>query len=251
MCTVFIWLWTVASGGLLSHANEITGSIKGRQFLIQLSNYLLLWILLVRYLWIWLSKWAREHVSEVAEHWTLSPHVIAEMYRCVVLQNSVGVLAEEWHRRNQILKLQLLFSSDRFVRYMSTRYDMQVLRSVEWNVMIMITDRESRGIWKEIVSELVLKRITWLRIYTKMKVCLGTGWWRESSKLRRCKQRTNKSLHNEKLHNMYSSPNIIRAIKSGHVARTGNIRASCNILVGIPVEKRSRCRWEVNIKTDF
>jgi hypothetical protein len=43
-------------------------------------------------------------------------------------------------------------------------------------------------------------------------------------------------LHNEELHNLYTSPNIIKAIKSkrmrwaGHVARTGAMRNSYNIL---------------------
>jgi hypothetical protein len=45
-------------------------------------------------------------------------------------------------------------------------------------------------------------------------------------------------LHNMELHNLYSSPNIIRVIKSrrmrwaGHVARMGKMRNSYNILVG-------------------
>jgi hypothetical protein len=44
-------------------------------------------------------------------------------------------------------------------------------------------------------------------------------------------------LHNEELHNLYASPNIIRVIKSGrmrwegHVARMGDTRNAYNILV--------------------
>jgi hypothetical protein len=47
-------------------------------------------------------------------------------------------------------------------------------------------------------------------------------------------------LHNEELHNLCTSPNIIRVIKSrrarwaGHVARTGNMRNSHSIIVGKP-----------------
>jgi hypothetical protein len=47
-----------------------------------------------------------------------------------------------------------------------------------------------------------------------------------------------KRLHNEELHNLYASPNIIRSIKSrrtrlvGYVARVGEMRNSYNILVG-------------------
>jgi hypothetical protein len=50
-------------------------------------------------------------------------------------------------------------------------------------------------------------------------------------------------LHNEDLHNLYSSPNIIKMIKSrrmrwaGHVARIGAKRNACRILVGKPEGK--------------
>jgi hypothetical protein len=67
-------------------------------------------------------------------------------------------------------------------------------------------------------------------------------------------------LHNEEVHNFYSSTNIIRVIKSkrirwaGRVARTGKMNAY-NILVGKPEGKRPlrkpRYRLEDNIKMDF
>jgi hypothetical protein len=73
-----------------------------------------------------------------------------------------------------------------------------------------------------------------------------TGGWRK--------------LHNEELHNLYSSPSIIRIIKSrrkrwaGHVARM-EMRNAYNILVGNPEEKRPlgrpRCRWMDDIKFDL
>jgi hypothetical protein len=50
-------------------------------------------------------------------------------------------------------------------------------------------------------------------------------------------------LHNEELHNLYASPNIVRVIVSrrmtltGHVARIGKIRNSCRIFVGKPEGK--------------
>jgi hypothetical protein len=60
-------------------------------------------------------------------------------------------------------------------------------------------------------------------------------------------------LHNEELHNLYSSPSIIRMIKSrrircaGHVARIGEKRNAYGILVGKPEGKRPvgrlRHRW--------
>jgi hypothetical protein len=64
-----------------------------------------------------------------------------------------------------------------------------------------------------------------------------------------------------KLHDLYSSPNIVRVIKSrrmrwvGHVARMGEGSGVYRVLVGKPEEKRSlgksRCRWEDNIKMDL
>jgi hypothetical protein len=65
-----------------------------------------------------------------------------------------------------------------------------------------------------------------------------TGGWRK--------------LHNEKLHNLYSSPSIIRMIKSGrmrwvgHVAQMGENRNAYGILVGRP-----KGRWVENIKMDL
>jgi hypothetical protein len=53
-----------------------------------------------------------------------------------------------------------------------------------------------------------------------------------------------KKLHNEDLHILYSSPNIIRQIKSrrmrwaGHVARMGEDRQVYKVLVGKPEGKR-------------
>jgi hypothetical protein len=59
---------------------------------------------------------------------------------------------------------------------------------------------------------------------------------------------------------LYTSPNIIRVIKSrnirsaGHVARMGEERNAYNILVGKPEGKRPlgrpRCRWDDNIRMD-
>jgi hypothetical protein len=67
-------------------------------------------------------------------------------------------------------------------------------------------------------------------------------------------------LHNEELHNLYSSPNIIRMIKSkrmrwaGHVAGMGAKRNAYRILVGKPDGKRplgQRRRWVGSIKIDL
>jgi hypothetical protein len=74
-----------------------------------------------------------------------------------------------------------------------------------------------------------------------------TGGWRK--------------LHNEELHSLYSSPSIIRIIKSrrmrwaGHVARMGERRNVYRLLVRKPEGKRPlgrpRRRWTDNIKMDL
>ena len=70
-----------------------------------------------------------------------------------------------------------------------------------------------------------------------------------------------RKLHNVELHILYSSPDIIRNIKSrrlrwaGHVARMGESRKAYRVLVGRPGGKRPlgrpRRRWEDNIKMDL
>jgi hypothetical protein len=69
-----------------------------------------------------------------------------------------------------------------------------------------------------------------------------TGGWRK--------------LHNEELHNLYSSPYIIRVMRwAGHVARMGEKRNVCRLLVGKPEGKRPlgrpRRRCIDNIKMDL
>jgi hypothetical protein len=74
-----------------------------------------------------------------------------------------------------------------------------------------------------------------------------TGGWRK--------------LHNEELHDLYSSPSIVRVIKArkmrwvGHVACMGEVRGAYNILVGKTEGRRPlgrpRRRWEDNIKMDL
>jgi hypothetical protein len=70
-----------------------------------------------------------------------------------------------------------------------------------------------------------------------------------------------RKLHNEELHNLYSSPSLIRMIKSrkmrwaGHVARMRAKRNTYRILVGNSEGKRPlgrpRHRWVDNIKMDL
>jgi hypothetical protein len=70
-----------------------------------------------------------------------------------------------------------------------------------------------------------------------------------------------RKLHNEEFHDLYSSPNIVRLIKSrrmrwaGHVARMGEERGVYRVLVDKPEGKRPlgrpRCRWEDNTMMDL
>jgi hypothetical protein len=70
-----------------------------------------------------------------------------------------------------------------------------------------------------------------------------------------------RKLHNEELRNFYSSPNIIRMLKSmrmrwaGHVARMGQNRNAYRILVAKSEGKRPlgrlRRRWVDDIKIDL
>jgi len=65
-------------------------------------------------------------------------------------------------------------------------------------------------------------------------------------------------LNNEELNDLYSSPNIVRVIKSrtmrwaGHVARMGEERGVYRVLVGTPEGRRPlgrpRRRWVDNIR---
>jgi len=65
-------------------------------------------------------------------------------------------------------------------------------------------------------------------------------------------------LHNEELNDLYSSPNIVRVIKSrwaGHVARMGEERGVYRVLVGKWEGKRPlgrpRRRWVYNIRMNL
>jgi hypothetical protein len=70
-----------------------------------------------------------------------------------------------------------------------------------------------------------------------------------------------RKLHNDELHSLYSSLNIVRVIKSrrvrwaGHVERMGEGRGVYRVLVGSPEGKRPlgrpRRRWENNINMDL
>jgi hypothetical protein len=70
-----------------------------------------------------------------------------------------------------------------------------------------------------------------------------------------------RKLHNDELHSLYSSPSIVKVIKSkemrwvGHVAHMREGRGVYRVLIGMPKSKRPlgrpRHRWEDNIKMDL
>jgi len=70
-----------------------------------------------------------------------------------------------------------------------------------------------------------------------------------------------RTLHNEELNDLYSSPNIVRVIKSrrmrwaGYVARMGEERGVYRVLVGKPEGRRPqgrpRRRWVDKIRIDL
>jgi hypothetical protein len=70
-----------------------------------------------------------------------------------------------------------------------------------------------------------------------------------------------RKVHNEELHNLFSSSDIIRQMESrrmrwaGHVARMGQEIRVYKSLVGKPEGKkplrRPRCRWEEGIRMDL
>jgi hypothetical protein len=70
-----------------------------------------------------------------------------------------------------------------------------------------------------------------------------------------------RKLHDDELHSLYSSPSIVRVVKSrrmrwaGHVARIGEGTSIYRVLVLKPEGKRPlgrpRCSWEDNIKMDL
>jgi hypothetical protein len=136
---------------------------------------------------------------------------------------------------------------------------------------------------QNLLSSRLLSKNTKIRVYTTIilpVVLYGCETWsltlNEEQTLRVCKNRVPRSifrpkrdkaigewrrLHNEKLNDLYLSPNIIWVIKSrrmrwaGHVAHMGEERGAYRILVRRPEGRRPlgrpRHRWEDNIKTDL
>jgi len=104
---------------------------------------------------------------------------------------------------------------------------------------LSLTLREERKL--KMVENMVLRKIFGPRMDEVMAEC--------------------RRLHNEELNDLYSSPNILRVIKSirmrwaGHVARVGEERGVYRVLVGKPKRRRPlgrpRHRWVDNIRMDL
>jgi len=92
----------------------------------------------------------------------------------------------------------------------------------------------------------VFENMVLRRIFGPRRGEVTEEWWR---------------LHNEELNDLYSSPNIVRVIKSRrmrwarHVARMGEERVVYRVLVGKPEGRRPlgrpRLRWVDNIRMDI
>ena len=76
-----------------------------------------------------------------------------------------------------------------------------------------------------------------LRVFEKMNL-------RRIFEPKRDENGERRRLHNEEIHRLYRSPNIVRVIKSrslrwaGHVVRIKEVMSALNIITGIPTGKR-------------
>jgi hypothetical protein len=140
----------------------------------------------------------------------------------------------------------LSFGAESFVsRLLSKNTKIKVYRTIILPVLLYGCETWSLTLREEQKLRVFENRV--LRRIFGPKTDEATGEWRR--------------LHNEKLNDLYSSPNIIRVIKlrkmrwAGYAARIGEKRGAYKILVGRPEGRRPlgrpRSRWEDNIKTDL
>jgi len=135
-----------------------------------------------------------------------------------------------YHSVQQLLSCILLSKNIKIEMYRNIIFPVVLYGCETWS----LTLREERRL--RVFKNRVLRRIF------GPKRDEVTGEWRK--------------LHNEELNDLYSWPNIIQVIKSrrmrwsGHVARIGEIRGTCGVLVGKPEGKRSLGRPR-HIKMDL
>ena len=140
-----------------------------------------------------------------------------------------------YHSVQNLLSSRLLSKSFKIKIYRTVILPVVLYESETWS----LTLREERKL--RLFENRVLRKIFGPR---RDEV---TGEWRR--------------LHNEELNDLYSSPNIVRVIKSrrmrwaGHVARMGEERGVYRVLVGKPEGRRPlgrpRRRWVDNIRMDL
>jgi hypothetical protein len=130
-------------------------------------------------------------------------------------------------------------------RLLSTNVNVKILKTIFMPVVLYGCET-----WSLTLREEHRLRVSENRVLRRMfgpKRDEATGEWRK--------------LHNEELHILYSSPNIIRQIKSrkmrwtGHVVRMGEERNVYRVLMGKPEGERPlgrpRRRWEDWIRMDL
>ncbi|KAJ4445269.1 hypothetical protein ANN_07070 [Periplaneta americana] len=158
------------------------------------------------------------------------PFVLHKLYKPMRFPHIVGH-EEEQHIRNAVDAR----GSKRSSRCFGVSLNQRLTLSHAWT----LTLREEQRL--RVFENKVLRKIF------RAKRDEVTGEWRK--------------LHNTELHALYSSPDIIRNIKSRrlrlarHVARMGESRNAYRVLVGRPEGKkplaRPRRRWKDNIKMDL
>jgi hypothetical protein len=139
------------------------------------------------------------------------------------------------HSVQKLSSSRLLFKNTKISTYKTTIFLVVLYGCETWP----LTLREEQRL--RVFENSLLGRIFWLK---RDEV---TGGWRK--------------LYNKELHNLYSSPSIIRMIKSrrvrwdGHVARMSEKRNAYTLLVRKPEGKRplgrQRCRWVDNMKMNL
>jgi hypothetical protein len=141
------------------------------------------------------------------------------------------VLIKEYHSVQNLLSSRLLSKNVKIRTYKTIILPVVLYGCETWS----LTSREEHRL--RVFENRVLRRIF------GPKRDEVTGDWRK--------------LQTEELQRLYSSPSIIRMIKSrrmrwaGHVARMGEKRNAYRILVGKRPLGRPRCRWVDNIKMDL